>query len=324
MAAPHIAPWPPRLPAGATIRTRSCAWPATPIISARASSTTARSSAAASTSIPRRSPPTRAWTISRSASAGAPSSWAPRRCAAPSSARAGGGTSVDFLATTTCTGRVCPSLDAQIIAELGLAPRSSACTWATPAAPAPWSRSSRRPTTSARFPVTARWSSPWSSAPPPTTWTTGSRARWPTRSSPTARAPSRWPAPATGPAIVEHRTLFRSEHLPAMGFEYPGGRPRVVLSKEVRRIGGDMMKEMADTLMAPTGSSRPTCALRAALGGAAGDRAGAEAHGARRGRRRALPPRAARVRQHVLRHRRLRPRRGAAERAGRCRATGVS
>src|SRR4029453_14577587 len=56
-----------------------------------------------------------------------------------------------------------------------------------------------------------------------------------------------------GPAIVEHRTLFRSEHLPAMGFEYPGGRPRVVLSKEVRRIGGDMMKEMADTLMATHG-----------------------------------------------------------------------
>ena len=26
---------------------------------------------------------------------------------------------VDFLATTTCTGRVCPSLDAQIINELG-------------------------------------------------------------------------------------------------------------------------------------------------------------------------------------------------------------
>ena len=29
---------------------------------------------------------------------------------------------VDFLATTTCTGRVCPSLDAQLIALLGLPP----------------------------------------------------------------------------------------------------------------------------------------------------------------------------------------------------------
>ena len=29
---------------------------------------------------------------------------------------------VDFLATTTCTGRLCPSLDAHLIAELGLKP----------------------------------------------------------------------------------------------------------------------------------------------------------------------------------------------------------
>jgi alkylresorcinol/alkylpyrone synthase len=38
-----------------------------------------------------------------------------------------------------------------------------------------------------------------------------------------------------------------------MGFEYPGGRPRVVLSKDVRRIGAAMMKEMADILLAAEG-----------------------------------------------------------------------
>ncbi len=38
-----------------------------------------------------------------------------------------------------------------------------------------------------------------------------------------------------------------------MGFEYPGGRPRVVLSKDVRRIGAGMMKEMADALLASHG-----------------------------------------------------------------------
>jgi len=52
-----------------------------------------------------------------------------------------------------------------------------------------------------------------------------------------------------GPTVVNHRTLFRSEHLPVMGFEYPGGRPRVVLSKDVRRIGADMMHEMAEALL---------------------------------------------------------------------------
>jgi alkylresorcinol/alkylpyrone synthase len=56
-----------------------------------------------------------------------------------------------------------------------------------------------------------------------------------------------------GATIVAQQTLFRPEHLPAMGFEFPGGRPRVVLSKEVRRIGAGMMKEMAEGLMASQG-----------------------------------------------------------------------
>ena len=41
-----------------------------------------------------------------------------------------------------------------------------------------------------------------------------------------------------------------------MGFEYPGGRPRVVLSKEVRRIGAAMLQEMAGCLMAEQGLKR--------------------------------------------------------------------
>src|SRR5439155_328514 len=59
-----------------------------------------------------------------------------------------------------------------------------------------------------------------------------------------------------GPAIIGHRTLFSSEHLSAMGFEYPGGRPRVVLSKDVRRIGATMMGEMARVLMETQGLKR--------------------------------------------------------------------
>jgi alkylresorcinol/alkylpyrone synthase len=41
-----------------------------------------------------------------------------------------------------------------------------------------------------------------------------------------------------------------------MGFEYPGGRPRVILSKDVRRIGAQMMGEMATLLMATHGLKR--------------------------------------------------------------------
>src|SRR5262249_12979481 len=59
-----------------------------------------------------------------------------------------------------------------------------------------------------------------------------------------------------GPGLMGHRTVFRSEHLDAMGFEYPNGRPRVVLSKDVRRIGSSMMGEMAVALMALQGLKR--------------------------------------------------------------------
>src|SRR5437868_7149313 len=59
-----------------------------------------------------------------------------------------------------------------------------------------------------------------------------------------------------GPAVISHQSLFRSEHLPAMGFEFPGGRQRVVLSKDVRRIGAAMMKEMAERLMESQGLKR--------------------------------------------------------------------
>src|SRR6266403_1521079 len=56
-----------------------------------------------------------------------------------------------------------------------------------------------------------------------------------------------------GPVVISHQSLFRSEYLPAMGFEFPGGRQRVVLSKDVRRIGAAMMKEMAERLMEAQG-----------------------------------------------------------------------
>src|SRR3989442_15283886 len=41
-----------------------------------------------------------------------------------------------------------------------------------------------------------------------------------------------------------------------MGFEYPGGRPRVILSKDVRRIGATMLGEMVRVLMDAQGLKR--------------------------------------------------------------------
>src|SRR5215831_13046294 len=127
---------------------------------------------------------------------------------------------VDFLATTTCTGRLCPSLDAHIIAALGLKPSIQ--------------RVHVGDTGCASAMVALQQAANHVQAFP--------RHR--------ALAVS---GRGEGPTIVSQQTLFRSEHLPAMGFEFPGGRPRVVLSKEVRRIGAGMMKEMADGLMASQG-----------------------------------------------------------------------
>src|SRR5262249_39827691 len=59
-----------------------------------------------------------------------------------------------------------------------------------------------------------------------------------------------------GPQIVAHRTLFRSEHLGAMGFDYPGGRHRIVLSKDVPRVGPAIFGEMARMLMQAQGLKR--------------------------------------------------------------------
>jgi alkylresorcinol/alkylpyrone synthase/polyketide synthase Type III len=160
---------------------------------------------------------------------------------------------VDFLATTTCTGRLCPSLDAHLIAALGLKPEvqrvhvgdtgcaaamvtlQQACNHLR-AFPGHRAVAVAVELCSAAYYLDDRLESAVAHA----IFADGAGA--------VALA-----ADGAGPRIVEHRTLFRSEHLSAMGFEYPGGRPRVVLSKDVRRIGAAMMAEMADLLLASQG-----------------------------------------------------------------------
>jgi alkylresorcinol/alkylpyrone synthase len=160
---------------------------------------------------------------------------------------------VDFLATTTCTGRVCPSLDAQIINELGLRSTiqrvhvgDTGCASAMVAMQQAVNHLRAFPGHRAVMAAVEICSAAYflddrlESAVAHAIFADGAGAIAISGDGP-------------GPEIVEHRTMFRSEHLGAMGFEYPGGRPRVVLSKDVRRIGAGMMKEMADALMATHG-----------------------------------------------------------------------
>jgi predicted naringenin-chalcone synthase len=156
---------------------------------------------------------------------------------------------LDFLATTTCTGRMTPSLDAHLVARLGCRPDiqrvhvgDTGCASAMVALQQADNHLRAFPGHRALVIAVEICSAAYylddrlESAVAHAIFADGAGA--------VALATE-----STGPSIVGHRTLFRSEHLPAMGFEYPSGRPRVILSKEVRRIGPTMMREMAATLM---------------------------------------------------------------------------
>jgi len=156
---------------------------------------------------------------------------------------------LDFLATTTCTGRLTPSLDAHLIARLGCRPHiqrvhvgDTGCASAMVAMQQAWNHLQAFPGHKALVMAVEICS---------TTYFLDDRLE-----SAVAHAIFADGAAALaldsergGPRVVAHRTLFRSEHLDAMGFEYPGGRHRIVLSKDVRRIGPRMFGEMAEILM---------------------------------------------------------------------------
>jgi len=163
---------------------------------------------------------------------------------------------VDFIATTTCTGRLTPSLDARLIARLGCRADiqrvhvgDTGCASAMVALQQASNYVSAFPGRRALVIAVEICSATYflddrlESAVAHAIFADGAGA---------LALASEGP----GPSLIAHRTLFRSEHLDAMGFEYPGGRPRVVLSKDVRRIGAAMMGEMAAILMATQGLKR--------------------------------------------------------------------
>jgi len=163
---------------------------------------------------------------------------------------------VDFIATTTCTGRLTPSLDARLVARLGcrrdvqrVHVGDTGCASAVVALQQAWNHLRAFPSHRAIVVAVEICSAAYflderlESAVAHAIFADGAGA-------------VALSGEGSGPTLVEHRTLFRSEHLDAMGFEYPGGRPRVVLSKDVRRIGASMMGEMAELLMATHGLKR--------------------------------------------------------------------
>ena len=163
---------------------------------------------------------------------------------------------VDFLATTTCTGRLTPSLDAHLVARLGCRADvqrvhvgDTGCASAMVALQQAWNHLQAFPRHRALVLAAEICSATYflddrlESAVAHAIFADGAGA-------------VALDDESGGPRVVAHRTLFRSEHLGAMGFEYPGGRHRIVLSKDVRRIGPAMFGEMARILMATQGLKR--------------------------------------------------------------------
>jgi len=168
---------------------------------------------------------------------------------------------LDFVATTTCTGRLCPSLDAHLIRDLGCRPDvqrvhvgDSGCASAMVALQQASNHLSAFPGHRALVVAVEICSAAYylddrlESAVAHAIFADGAGAL-------------ALGTAGEGPSLIEQRTLFRSEHLEAMGFAYPGGRPRVILSKDIRRIGAAMMKEMTAALLASQGLKKEDVAF---------------------------------------------------------------
>ncbi len=168
---------------------------------------------------------------------------------------------LDFLATTTCTGRLCPSLDAILIRELGL--RSgiqrvhvgdTGCASAIVALQQAWNHLHAFPDHVAAVVAVEVPSTSYYMDDDPQTAV--ANAIFADGAGAAILAGGRLASGRTGPGVVSHRTLVRPEFLDLMGFTFPAGYQRIRLSKDVRHVAADMLAEMAEELLRAHGLAR--------------------------------------------------------------------
>ena len=158
-------------------------------------------------------------------------------------------TDVDFLVTTTCTGRLVPSLDAHLIGALRL--RSdvqrvhvgdTGCASAMVVLQQAWNYLRAFPERRV-LAVSVELCS--------TTYYLDDEAETAVANAIFADGAAAVLLTTTGngPEVLGHRTLIRPEYLDRMGFTFPGGRYRIRLSPEVRRIAPAMMEELAGAML---------------------------------------------------------------------------
>ncbi len=163
---------------------------------------------------------------------------------------------LDFLATTTCTGRLCPSLDAILIRELGLRRDvqrvhvgDTGCASAMVALQQAYNHLRAFPNHVAAVVAVEVSSAGYylddglETAVANAIFADGAGA-------------AILGCLGEGPEIVAHRTLVRPEYLDLMGFTFPAGYQRILLSKEIRHIAADMLGELVGQLLDAQGLSR--------------------------------------------------------------------
>lgn len=174
-------------------------------------------------------------------------------------ARAGWGPGqIHFLATTTCTVTLCPHLDTLFIRDLGLGPHiqrahigDSGCASAMVALQAASNHVRAYPDHRALVAAVEICSAAYyrdgttESAIGEAIFADGAGAVC------LAEGDGR-----AGFEVLAHHTVIRPEYIHLMGFEFPGGYRRLVLSKEVRQIGALMLEELAGEMLAGHGLRR--------------------------------------------------------------------
>jgi len=169
---------------------------------------------------------------------------------------------LDFLATTTCTGRLCPHLDTHLIRDLAL--RSdiqrvhvgdTGCSAAIVALQQASNHLAAFPGHLAAVVAVEVSSTGYFIDDDPETAV--ANALFADGAGAMIVAGGEWGDPAPGsPRVISHGTLFRSEHLDRMGFTFPGGKQRTLLSKDIRSIAADMVAELLGRFLETSGLGR--------------------------------------------------------------------